>query len=377
MTSEIKQVPLLDLRRLAPDLKAELEDAFKRVLESGHFILGPEVDALEKECAAYLQVGHAVGVSSGTDALLIALMALGIGAGDEVVCPSYTFFATAGTIARTGARPVFVDCNPDTYNIEADAIARALTPRTRAIMPVHLFGQCAEMDPILALAKERHIPVIEDAAQALGSEYQGRRAGSMGEMGCFSFFPSKNLGALGDAGLVTTNDAALAEKLRVLRAHGGKPKYHHSIVGGNFRIDALQAALLRPKLRRLDGWTAQRQKNAALYTELFTAAALGDRLGLPVVRQSRHIFNQYVIRVPGAGRRDKLQADLKQRGIGTEVYYPVPMHKQKCFSEIAGGQSLPVSELAAQETLAIPIFPELTEAELRHVAATVIELVRA
>ncbi len=377
MTSEIKQVPLLDLRRLAPDLKAELEDAFKRVLESGHFILGPEVDALEKECAAYLQVGHAVGVSSGTDALLIALMALGIGAGDEVVCPSYTFFATAGTIARTGARPVFVDCNPDTYNIEADAIARALTPRTRAIMPVHLFGQCAEMDPILALAKERHIPVIEDAAQALGSEYQGRRAGSMGEMGCFSFFPSKNLGALGDAGLVTTNDAALAEKLRVLRAHGGKPKYHHSIVGGNFRIDALQAALLRPKLRRLDGWTAQRQKNAALYTELFTAAALGDRLGLPVVRQSRHIFNQYVIRVPGAGRRDKLQADLKQRGIGTEVYYPVPMHKQKCFSEIAGAQALPVSELAAQETLAIPIFPELTEAELRHVAATVIELVRA
>ncbi len=377
MTSEIKQVPLLDLRRLAPDLKAELEDAFKRVLESGHFILGPEVDALEKECAAYLQVGHAVGVSSGTDALLIALMALGIGAGDEVVCPSYTFFATAGTIARTGARPVFVDCNPDTYNIEADAIARALTPRTRAIMPVHLFGQCAEMDPILALAKDRHIPVIEDAAQALGSEYQGRRAGSMGEMGCFSFFPSKNLGALGDAGLVTTNDAALAEKLRVLRAHGGKPKYHHSIVGGNFRIDALQAALLRPKLRRLDGWTAQRQKNAALYTELFTAAALGDRLGLPVVRGSRHIFNQYVIRVPGAGRRDKLQADLKQRGIGTEVYYPVPMHKQKCFSEIAGSQSLPVSELAAQETLAIPIFPELTEAELRHVAGTVVELVRA
>ncbi|MCC7000010.1 MAG: DegT/DnrJ/EryC1/StrS family aminotransferase [Deltaproteobacteria bacterium] len=377
MTSEIKQVPLLDLRRLAPDLKAELEDAFKRVLESGHFILGPEVDALEKECAAYLQVGHAVGVSSGTDALLIALMALGIGAGDEVVCPSYTFFATAGTIARPGARPVFVDSSPDTYNIEAAAIERALTPRTRAIMPVHLFGQCAEMDPILALAKDRHIPVIEDAAQALGSDYQGRRAGSMGELGCFSFFPSKNLGALGDAGLVTTNDAALAEKLRVLRAHGGKPKYHHSIVGGNFRIDALQAALLRPKLRRLDGWTAQRQKNAALYTELFTAAALGDRLGLPVVRQSRHIFNQYVIRLPGAGRRDKLQADLKQRGIGTEVYYPVPMHKQKCFSEIAGTQILPVSEAAAQETLAIPVFPEWTEAELRHVAATVIELVRA
>jgi len=375
--SDIKQVPLLDLRRLTPDLELELEDAFRRVLKSGHFILGPEVEALESECAAYLQVKHAIGVSSGTDALLIALMALGIGAGDEVVCPSYTFFATAGTIARTGARPVFVDCDADSYNIEAAAIERAITSRTRALMPVHLFGQSAEMHDILALARARRIPVIEDAAQALGAEYRGKRAGSLGEIGCFSFFPSKNLGALGDAGLVTSNDDALADKLRVLRVHGGKPKYHHSIVGGNFRIDALQAALLRPKLRRLDGWTAARQHNAALYTQLFEAAGLGGKLGLPVVRQTRHIFNQYVIRVRGEGRRDHLQAELKRRGIGTEVYYPVPMHQQKCFAESAGQQALPVSELAARETLALPIFPELTEAELRHVAAAVVEVLRA
>jgi dTDP-4-amino-4,6-dideoxygalactose transaminase len=370
-----KSVPLLDLTRNPPDLMAELNEAFQRVLASGHFILGPEVEAFEKECAAYVGAKHAFGVSSGTDALLVALMALGIGPGDEVICPTYTFFATAGTIWRTGARPVFVDSEPATYNIEPDAVAAKITPRTKAIMPVHLFGQCAEMGPILDLARKKSIPIIEDAAQAIGSEYQGRRAGTMGQIGCFSFFPSKNLGGFGDAGLVTTNDDALAEKLKILRVHGGKPKYYHSVVGGNFRIDALQAALLRPKLRRLDGWTARRQANAATYTRLFNEARVADtKLGLPVVRQSRHIYNQYILRIRGAGARDALMKQLKERGIGTEIYYPVPMHSQKCFAELGHKEGdFPVAEAAARETLAIPIFPELSDAELAHVAAQVVE----
>jgi dTDP-4-amino-4,6-dideoxygalactose transaminase len=371
---KVDRVPLLDLRRAGAELDAELEQAFGRVLRSGHYILGPEVEAFEQECARYIGVKHALGVSSGTDALLLALMALGIGAGDEVICPTYTFFATAGCIWRTGAKPVFVDCDPETYNITADLIAPKVTPRTKAIVPVHLFGQCADMTPIVELAKASGISIVEDAAQAIGSEHHGRRAGSLGEYGCFSFFPSKNLGALGDAGLVTTNDDALTEKARVYRAHGSKPKYFHHVVGGNFRIDALQAALLRVKLKHLDNWTARRKQNAAAYTELLSGA---PRIQLPVTRENRHIYNQYVIRVVGEGGRDRLQAFLKERKIGTEVYYPVPMHLQKCFSSL-GHQvgDFPVSELAAAQTVAIPIFPELTREEIEWVASSIVEFCR-
>ncbi len=372
------RVPLLDLRR-EPELDPALEEAFRRVLQSGHYILGPEVEALEAECARYLGVGHALGVSSGTDALLLALMALGVGAGDEVICPTYTFFATAGAIWRLGARPVFVDLDPLTYNCDVAALAAAVTPRTRALVPVHLFGQSADLDPILALAAERGLHVVEDAAQALGSEYKGRRVGGHGAFGCFSFFPSKNLGALGDAGLVTTNDAELAERARILRTHGGKPKYHHHVVGGNFRIDALQAALLRVKLPRLDAYTAARQRNAALYDELLLASGVAARgtgdapLLLPAVVTTRHIYNQYVVRVSGDGRRDQLRQHLTARGVGTEVYYPVPMHEQRCFAALGHrAGDFPHAEAAARETVALPIFPELREDEIRHVAAAIV-----
>ena len=372
------EVPLLDLRR-EPELDAALEDAFRRVLRSGRYILGPEVEALEAECASYLGVAHAVGVSSGTDALLLSLMALGVGAGDEVVCPTYTFFATAGAIWRVGARPIFVDIDPVTYNCDVSALAARITPRTRAIVAVHLFGQAADLDPILALGAAHGLPVVEDAAQALGSEYRGRRVGGHGAFGCFSFFPSKNLGALGDAGLVTTNDASLAERARVLRAHGGKPRYHHQEVGGNFRIDALQAALLRVKLPRLDGYTAARQRNAALYDALFlesgvAARGAGERsLLLPAVVTSRHIFNQYVVRLPGDGQRDRLRGFLEARGIGTEVYYPVPMHEQACFAALGHVRGdFPHAEAAARQTLALPVFPGLREDEIRQVVGAIL-----
>jgi dTDP-4-amino-4,6-dideoxygalactose transaminase len=386
--SDIKKVPLLDLRRDA-GLDPELEEAFRRVLRSGHYILGPEVDALEAECARYLGVKHALGVSSGTDALLLALMALDVGTGDEVICPTFTFFATAGTVWRTGARPVFVDIDPVSYNCDPRAIAAKVTPRTKAIIPVHLFGQAAEMDPILEIGRERGIPVIEDAAQALGSDYKGKRVGGLGAFGCFSFFPSKNLGAFGDAGLVTTNDDALAERATIMRAHGGKPKYYHQVVGGNFRIDALQAALIRVKLGHLDAYTAARQRNAALYEKLLLEsghAVLGQAgrsgtrpaIQLPVVSQSRHIFNQYVLRIPGAGARDNLRKFLAERGVGTEVYYPVPMHEQRCFASLGHKVGdFTASEAAARETVAVPIFPELTEPEIRYVVDQISAFMRA
>lgn len=377
------RVPLLDLRRVDPALDEELSGAFQRVLKSGHYILGPEVDALEQECARYIGTKHALGVSSGTDALLLAFMALGIGTGDEVVCPTFTFFATAGCIWRTGAKPVFVDSGLADFNCSAAEIEQKLTARTRAIVPVHLFGRCAEMEPILELAKKHGIPVVEDAAQALGSTLSGHAAGASGDVGAFSFFPSKNLGGFGDAGLVTTNDDEIADRMRTLRAHGAKRKYHHEFVGGNFRIDALQAALLRPKLRRLDGWTDARQRNAALYSQLLKDAGLAEpntgqhegRIALlyPAAEPGRHIFNQYVLRVMG-GRRDDLRAFLGQRGIGTEVYYPVPMHLQKCFASLGHAEGdFPLAERASREALALPIFPELTETELRYV----VEQVRA
>lgn len=359
-------VPLLDLKAQFATIEGEVREAIDRVLASQHFILGPEVEACEREVAAYCGARHGIGVSSGSDALLIALMALGIGPGDEVITSTYTFFATAGAVARLGARPVFVDIDADSFNLDPDAVARAVTPRTRAIIPVHLFGRCAEMGPIRAVAARAGLAVIEDAAQAIGAEYAGRRAGQLGHMACFSFFPSKNLGAFGDGGMVVTDDDALAERLRVLRAHGSKPKYHHALIGGNFRLDAMQAAVVRVKLRHLDAWTAARQANAARYERLLAGI---PGLALPSFGRHRHVINQYCVRTL---RRDHLLNGLKQRGIGTEVYYPVPLHMQECFAELGQPAGcLPVAEAAARESLALPIYPELSEAQLAEVATAI------
>jgi dTDP-4-amino-4,6-dideoxygalactose transaminase len=382
-------VPLLDLKAQYATIRDEIRAAVDAVLESQQCILGPTVADLETKLAEYCGCPHAITVSSGSDALLISLMAEGIGPGDEVITTPYTFFATAGAIARTGAKPVFVDIDPATYNIDPAGIEAKITPRTKAVLPVHLYGQCAEMDPIMAVAERRGIPVIEDAAQAIGSEYKGRRAGSMGRYGCFSFFPSKNLGAAGDGGLVATRDAAVAEKLRVLRVHGSKPKYYHALIGGNFRFDSLQAAIVSVKLKHLDRWTAGRQANAARYRRLFEEAGLslpspdqpsvGARRGaggeglvqLPhEVPGNRHIYNQFVIRVP---RRDELQAYLREQKIGNEVYYPVPLHVQQCFAYLGHrAGDFPESERAARETLALPIYPELSDQQ----AAWVVECIR-
>ena len=381
-------VPLLDLKAQFAQIRAEVMPVIDQVCASQHFILGEHVRALEEEVARYCAVSAGIGVSSGTDALLLALMALGIGAGDEVITSPFTFFATAGTIARTGARPIFCDIDPVTFNLSPTAVQTfidehcaereglincATGGRIKALMPVHLYGQAADMDPLMAIARRHRLKVIEDAAQAIGTEYKnGVRAGSIGDVGCFSFFPSKNLGAFGDAGLCTTNDAELAESLRVLRVHGGKPKYFHAMVGGNFRIDELQAAVLRVKLKYLDGWTEGRQRNAAYYDAAFADAGLGEKLRTPAaVPGYRHIFNQYVVR---AQNRDALRARLTERGIGSEIYYPVPLHLQKCFTYLnhhAG--DFPQSERAAAETLALPIYPELNEAQLAYVVATIAE----
>jgi dTDP-4-amino-4,6-dideoxygalactose transaminase len=370
--AEQTRVPLLDLKAQYATIRDEIQAALDRVIESQHFILGPEVQALEREVAAYSGCDYGVGMSSGSDALLAAQMAIDLNPGDEVITTPYTFFATAGAVARLGGRPVFVDIDPDTYNVAPELIEAAITPRTRAIIPIHLFGQMAEMDPIMAVAARYDLPVIEDAAQAIGAEYRGQRAGSIGQSACFSFFPSKNLGAFGDAGMVTTNDADLADRLALVRGHGARPKYHHKVVGGNFRLDALQAAVLRVKLPYLDGWTAARQSNAATYRRLFadaglivpagtSAPELRDAPGvmLPVEAEGcTHIYNQFVIR---SGRRDDLQRYLKERQIGTEIYYPVSLHQQECFADL-GYQTgaFPESERAAAETLALPIYPELT-----------------
>ena len=359
-------VPLLDLKAQYAALRDEIRPAVDRVLESQQCINGPEVAQLEKDMARYSGAKHCVGVSSGTDAILLSLMALDVGAGDEVVTTPYTFFATAGCIARVGARSVFVDIDPATFNIDPSRIERAITPRTKAIIPVHLFGQCADMDPILDVARKHNLPVIEDAAQAIGSEYKGRRAGSMGTVGCFSFFPSKNLGAVGDAGAVTTNDDALARRLVKLRGHGAEVKYFHDEVGGNFRLDTIHAAVLSVKLRYLDQWTAGRQANAAFYTKAIQAdPTLRSVITPPPVVQSRHIFNQYVIRTRD---REGLKDFLKVRQVGTEVYYPVPMHLQKCFADLGYCKGdFPHSEDAALTTMALPIYPELTEPQKQHV----------
>jgi dTDP-4-amino-4,6-dideoxygalactose transaminase len=325
------------------------------------------VEKCEASVAKYSGCSHAVGVASGTDALLVSLMAENIGAGDEVITTPYTFFATAGCIARVGAKPVFVDIRPDTYNIDPAQIEGCVSEKTKAIIPVHLFGQCAEMDTILEIAERHGLTVIEDAAQAIGAEYKGRRAGSMGRYGCFSFFPSKNLGGGGDGGMVVTNDSKVAEKVRILRVHGSKPKYYHAIIGGNFRLHALQAAVVNVKLPHLDQWTAGRQANAARYGRLFEEAGL-TRDGLvqlpKLAPQRRHIYNQYVIRTP---RRDELRAYLREQNIGSEIYYPVPLHVQKCFEYLGHREGdFPESEAAAKQTLALPIYPELSDEQARY-----------
>jgi len=371
-------VPLLDLKAQYATLREEIRAAIDRVADSQHFILGPEVAALEEEIAAYSGCQFGIGVSSGTDALLVALMAIDLGPGDEVITTPYTFFATAGAVARLGAKPVFVDIDPLSYNIDPGRIQAAITGRTRAIIPVHLYGQMAEMDPIMAVAEAHGLAVIEDAAEAIGSEYLGRRAVSIGQMSCFSFFPSKNLGGFGDGGMVTTNDPALADRLKLLRNHGYRPKYYNREVGGNFRLDAIQAAVLRVKLKYLDGWTAARQRNAALYRRLLQEAGIsldpaqaGGRGVVPPVElpDRRHIYNQFVIR---SGQRDALMAHLTEAQIGTEIYYPLPLHLQDCFAGLGyTAGDFPASEAAAKETLALPIYPELTEAMIAAVVAAI------
>lgn len=385
-------VNLLDLKAQNAALEPELREAFLRVLRSGYFILGPEVERFERALAEFTGAKHALGVSSGTDAILVAFMALGLGPGDEVLCPSFTFFATAGCVARVGAKPVFVDSCPVCFNLDLRDAARRITPRTKAILPVHLFGQAAEMDGLLELARRHNLRVIEDTAQAFGATYRGKQAGTLGDFGTISFFPTKNLGALGDGGAVLTNDTALFERAKILRMHGMEPKYHHPFVGGCFRLDALQAALLSVKLPHFNGYTENRRRNAALYTERLAAlpgvrvaravdcgctqdaaAAEDARVVLPIAYpHNGHIWNQYTLRIIGAGQRDALRAHLTARGIGSEIYYPVPLHEQKCFSELGyKPEDFPWAHRLAGEVISLPIYPELPPEQIAQVCAAI------
>jgi dTDP-4-amino-4,6-dideoxygalactose transaminase len=360
-------VPLLDLQGQYQELREELLAAVTRVCDSQRFVLGDEGRALETEIAAYSQTKYAIGCASGSDALLLALMALDIKAGDEVITTPFTFFATGSAVTRLGGRPVFVDIDPLTYNIDPDAVARAITPLTKAIMPVHLYGQCADMDGLLRIAARHQIPIVEDAAQAIGAEDTQRRAGSIGIMGCFSFYPSKNLGGAGDGGMLTTNDDELAARLKILRVHGGATEYRHAEVGINSRLDELQAAVLRVKLKYLDRWSDQRRVNARRYDELLQERGPEFTVVTPFVREeARHIFHQYVLRVPK--HRDDLVKHLAENGVGTGIYYPIPLHRQECFAFLGyRAGDCPEAERAAKETIALPIYPELTENQQRHV----------
>jgi dTDP-4-amino-4,6-dideoxygalactose transaminase len=386
------QVPLLDLRSQYAKLKPAIQSAINEVCDSQYFVLGPKVAELEQQIAAYSQTKFGIGVSSGTDALLLALMALDIGPGDEVITSPYTFFATAGVIARLNARPIFCDIDPETFNLSPAAVAtfideqcesrdgtlinRATGGRIKAIIPVHLYGQMADIDALLAIAKQHGLVVIEDAAQAIGAETaDGSRAGSLGDIGCFSFFPTKNLGAFGDAGMCVTNDADLAEKQRIKRVHGGEPKYYHQVIGGNFRLDALQAVILIEKLKYLDDWTEARRTNAAHYDEMLAAAGLGDHVKSPIARPGRHIYNQYIIRCE---RRDELKNFLAEQGVGTEIYYPVSLHAQECFAYLGYPEdAFPESSRASAETLALPIYPELSPEQREYVVARIADFYRA
>jgi len=364
------KVPLLDLHAQYRPLRDEILAAIARVCDSQQFIMGPEVIAFEEEMARMLDVRHAISVSSGTDSLLLALMALDIRAGDEVVTSTYSFFATAGSVVRLGAKPVLVDIDEATFNLDPEQLSAAITPRTKAILPVHLFGLSADMDPILDIAARAYVPVVEDAAQAIGASYKSRLLGGLGAAGCFSFFPSKNLGAFGDAGLLTTNDDGLAKQARLLRTHGMQPRYYHHVVGANFRMDALQAAVLRVKAPHLAEWTARRRANAARYRTLFRDAGLLDRVTLPGEPPDRwHIFNQFVIRTAD---RDGLKAHLDEQGIGTAIYYPVPFHLQPCFANLGHRRGdFPRAERAAAESLALPIYGELTGAQQEIVVGAI------
>jgi dTDP-4-amino-4,6-dideoxygalactose transaminase len=387
------KVPLLDLKAQYKTLKKELDEALIRTAESQYFILGPEVEKLEKAMCEYLECKYAIGVSSGTDALLIALMAIDIKPGDEIIVPTYSFFATAGVVSRLNAIPIFVDSDPVTYNIDTKSIENKITSKTKAIIPVHLYGQSAEMDEIITIAKKHNLKVIEDGAQAIGVQYKhGTKAGNIGDIGCFSFFPSKNLGCFGDGGLVITNDDELGAKLRIMRVHGGKPKYYHKIIGGNFRLDAIQAAVLNVKLPHLDSWSEKRRKNAELYTKLFMEAGLSggegitefsdkEKVLLPkaVYRSSGHknyhIYNQYVIRVIN---RDEVRKRLAEKEIGSEIYYPVPFHKQECFTNLKSRfekTSFVNSERAANESIALPIYPELTDEQIKFIVEIISEVI--
>lgn len=366
----VNEVKLLDISASYHQILNDVENEIADTTRTGQFILGSKVLELEERIAEYCQAKYAVGVSSGTDALLIALMTAGIGEGDEVITSPYTFFATAGSIVRAGAKPVFADINDVTFNIKAEHIERCITPKTKAIMPVHLYGQCADMEPIMELAKKHNLVVIEDAAQSIGSEYKNKRAGSLGDMGCFSFFPAKNLGAFGDGGIVTTSSDELYERLKVLRVHGSKPKYYHKSIGGNFRLDALQAGVVKAKLNYLEGWTDKRQQNATLYNQLLQQNALTQYIQLPPEVFPRHVFNQYVIRA--GNRRDELRAFLNENKIGCEIYYPLPLHVQECFQSLGYKKGdFPESEKAANETLALPISHEITPPQQEYIVGKI------
>ena len=369
-TKTTMTVPLLDLKAQYADIRAEIDDAVRRVMESARFIGGPEVSGLEEEVARYSQVPYGIGCASGTDALLLSLRVLGIGPGDEVVTSAYSFFASAGTIANVGATPVFVDIDPRTYNLDPHRLEGAITPRTKAVIAVHLYGQCCDLAAVKAVCDKRQVWLIEDAAQAIGAEWEGRRAGAVGDFGCFSFFPSKNLGGAGDGGMIVTRHGDYADRLRLLREHGARPKYYHALIGTNSRLDALQAAILRVKLRHLDRWSEARARNAEAYTRWLE----GSRVGRPYRDpRARHIYNQYVIRVE---KRDELKQFLADRAIGTEIYYPVPLHLQECFASLGHRSGdMPHAEAAAKETLALPIYPELGEDRLRYVVQAVREFV--
>jgi dTDP-4-amino-4,6-dideoxygalactose transaminase len=368
-------IPLLDLKAQYQTIRREVLMAIESTCDEQGFILGPRVGALEKAVAAYVGSKAAVGVASGSDALLLSLMALGVKAGDEVITVPFTFFATAGAISRLGAIPVFVDIRPDTFNMDPALIEPAITPRTKAIIPVHLFGQCADMRAIMAIAKRHKLAVIEDACQAIGAARNGVRAGVLGDLACFSFFPSKNLGGFGDGGMVTANDRALADAVAMLRVHGSRVRYVHEAIGINSRLDALQAAVLSVKLQYLDQWTEGRRRNAGRYEQLFTHAGLTNRITLPMVESvNHHVYNQYTVRVP---KRDELRAHLKGKGIGTEVYYPLPMHLQNCYRNLGYQKgAFPVSERAAEEVLSVPIYAELSDAQLEYIVSCVTEFYR-
>ena len=396
-TSPVLKIPIFSLKKQHVALQKGLEEAFRRVVGSGTFILGPEVEAWEREFADFLGAKHAVGVSNGSDALLLALQALGVGPGDEVIVPAYTFFASAGSVARLGARPVFVDSAPCCYNLNISAVASAISPKTKAIMAVHLFGQAADMDPLLQVAQKAGLPIVEDAAQSLGAKVGQNYAGTIGALGCFSFFPTKNLGALGEGGAVVTRDPLLAEKLRKLRVHGAKKKYFHEEVGGNFRLHELQAAFLRAKLPGLTGWLAKRAQNAEIYLhhlsqskrvrpaesecvcnkESRETGQTDAELLLPYRCHPNHTFNQFVVRITGHDKRDRLRESLLEKGVGTEIYYPRPLHVQECFRGLGYREGqFPWAEKFSRETLALPIYPELELQELEYVAREVENLVR-